>query len=180
MKLVNAPYFNRRNWLFEQMENLDLTSEELLVVLCIDYMNEFKQFIDIASLSKKLKMDGSDVDDLLNNLIAKGYVRMEMGNRCMLFNIDRVFLQKEDDQPCHENEFKNLFVLYENEFKRPLSQRESETLSEWIALYDLKLIEYALREAIIYNSVNFNYINKILINWKENNFSAKSYEERDN
>lgn len=180
MKLINAPYFNRRNWLMEQMEHLDLTSNELLVVLCIDYMNEFNQFIDIATLAKKLKMDGNVVDLLLNDLINKGYLRMEMGNRCMLFNIDRVFMQKEDTKPCSSNEFKNLFQLYENEFKRPLSQRESETLSEWIEIYDLKLIEYALREAIIYSSVNFAYINKILMNWKDTNFSAKMYEERDN
>ncbi len=180
MKLIHASYFNRRNWLMEQMEHLELTNNEFLVVLCIDYMNEFSQFIDIATLAKKLKLDGSFVDQILSDLISKGYLTMEMGNRSMIFNIDRVFMQKDDATPCHSNEFKNLFALYENEFKRPLSQRESETLSEWIELYDLKLIEYALREAIIYNSVKFSYINKVLMNWKEDNFTAKDYEERDN
>lgn len=179
MKLYNAPFFNRRNWIMEHMEKLDLTQQELLLVLCIDYMNEFNQIIDINALSKKMKLEGAVVDDLLNALINKGYLTMQMGNRKMLYNIDRIFIQKEDAQPCASNELKNLFTLYEKEFKRPLSQRESEMLSEWIELYELKLIEYALREAIIYNTLNFAYINKILVNWKEKNVTAKMYEERE-
>lgn len=180
MKLINATFFNRRNWIMEHMEQLDLTPEELLLVLCIDYMNEFQQLIDVNSVSKKMKLDGSIVDNMFNELINKGYLKMEIGNRNMIYNIDQLFMQKENAQPCHQNELKNLFTMYEKEFKRPLSQRESETLSEWIENYDLKLIEYALREAIIYNSLNFAYINKILLNWKEKGYTAKMYEERDN
>lgn len=179
MKLYNAPFFNRRNWIMEHMEQLDVSQQELLLVLCIDYMSEFDQIIDINALSKKMKMEGYEVDLLLNNLINKGFLNMEMGNRKMIYNIDRIFMLKENAEPCASNEFKNLFSLYEKEFKRPLSQRESEMLSEWIELYELKLIEYALREAIIYSTVNFAYINKILMNWKEKNFTAKMYEERD-
>ncbi|NBK97791.1 MAG: DnaD domain protein [Erysipelotrichia bacterium] len=179
MKLYNAPFFNRRNWIMEHMDQLELNVQEILLILCIDYMNEFDQIVDVNALSKKMKIEGQEVDCLLSALINKGYLHMESNNRKMIYNIDRIFMQKENAQPCASNEFKNLFSLYEKEFKRPLSQRESEMLSEWIELYELKLIEYALREAIIYDTVNFAYINKILMNWKEKHFTAKMYEERD-
>ncbi len=179
MSICNEPFFNRRNWIMEKMDQLELSRDEVLLILCIDYMNEFNQMIDIPTLSKKMKMDGNSVDEMLNVLINKGYLFMEKRNRRMRYNIDRIFLQKQDAQPCASNEYRNLFALYEKEFKRPLSQRESEQLSEWIELYDLKLIEYALREAIIYNSINFNYIHRILQNWKEKHYTARMYEERD-
>ena len=43
---------------------------------------------------------------------------------------------------------------------------------------DSKLIEYALREAVIYEKMSFSYIDKILRDWKEKGYTAKMYEEK--
>ena len=74
MNLFRQPFFNRRNWILENLEELDLTLEEAMVVLFIDYFNEFNRNVDIASLSKKLHMDGNHIDAILSKLLNKGYL----------------------------------------------------------------------------------------------------------
>lgn len=178
MNLFRQPFFNRRNWILENLEDLDLSLEESMVVLLIDYFNEFNRNVDIPSLANKLNMDGAHIDAILNQLLAKGYLKIEAINRKMVYQLDGLYLHTEDAKPCNSNVFRNLFELYEQEFRRPLSQRESEQLSEWISVHDLKLIEYALREAVIYDKVAFPYIDTILRNWKDKGFTAKMYEEK--
>ena len=179
MKLCNETYFNRRNWILEKMEDLELSAEEIMVLLCIDYMNEFHKTIDVHALAQKLKKSKNETDDLLAGLMAKGYLTMESRNRSLYYNIDRVFQMKADATVVDTNEYKALFSLYEQEFKRPLSQWESEQLSEWIETYDIKLIKYALREALIHEVLNFNYIHKILKNWDQQHYTASMYEGND-
>lgn len=178
MKLCNEPFFNRRNWILEHLEDLELTLEQAFCVFCIDYFNEFRYVVDVPSLANKMKMDDGKVDLMLNDLMEKGYLQIDFVDRRIYYNIDGVFKLKEDAKPCDSNEYQTLFALYESEFARPLSQKESEMLSEWISTYELKLIEYALREAVIYDKKSFAYINRILINWKESKFTAKMYEEK--
>lgn len=177
MKLFNEPYFNRRNWILDNAENLQLSLEETMLVLYIDYLNEFKPIVDIATLSQKMKWDKQKVDLLMNELMKKNYLKVDVIDRKMVYNIEGVFQQTNDGKPCDNSVYTNLFALYEQEFARPLSQKESEMLSEWLTVYDIKLIEYALREAITYNSMNMHYIDKILVHWKEKNITAQMYEE---
>ena len=58
----------------------------------------------------------------------------------------------------------NIFDLFESEFKRPLSSRELQRISEWLHLYDETSITFALRDASMRNILNFDYINRILEN----------------
>lgn len=178
MNLYNQTFFNRRNWILENLQNLNLTLQEGLMVLVIDYFNEFNKMINIQSLSEKMKLDGKETDEILNSLIQKGYLSIEVAERKMKYSLEGLFIHKENSEPCDTNEYKKLFDLYEKEFSRPLSVKEQQMLSEWITTYEFKLIEYALREAIIHNTLNFNYIDRILVNWKNTHLTAKMYEER--
>lgn len=74
----------------------------------------------------------------------------------------------------------SLFELFETEFKNPLSQMELQRLSDWSREYDRQLIVYALREAVLNKAFSFNYIDKILCEWKRKGMTAKKYEEREN
>ena len=178
MNLFRQPFFNRRNWILENLEDLDLSLEESMVVLLIDYFNEFNRNVDIPSLANKLNMDGAHIDAILNQLLAKGYLKIEAINRKMVYQLDGLYIHTNDAKPCDANVYRNLFDMFETEFKRPLSQKESEMLSEWIATYELKLIEYALREAIIYDKIAFPYIDTILRNWKDKGYTVRMYEEK--
>lgn len=71
----------------------------------------------------------------------------------------------------------SLFDLYEQGFGRPLSQREVQTICQWTEEYEDRLIRYALREALTYNKQSIDYVDRILLKWKQRGFTAEQYEE---
>ncbi|WP_244925856.1 DnaD domain-containing protein [Dielma fastidiosa] len=86
---------------------------------------------------------------------------------------------KENKQINNQELPPDLFELFENEFKRPLTQIELQRLSDWSREYDQQLIVYSLREASINNAYSFNYIDKILCEWQRKGMTAEKYEERE-
>ncbi|SDB91236.1 DnaD domain-containing protein [Shouchella lonarensis] len=85
------------------------------------------------------------------------------------------------DQKAQEGQ---LYQRFEQEFARPLSPIESETLSMWYDQdgHSTELIFAALREAVISGKLNFRYIDRILFEWKRNGVrtvnEARTHSER--
>lgn len=83
-----------------------------------------------------------------------------------------------------EDQERNLFVVFETEFARPLSPMECETISGWIDQdrYPEELIRLALKEAVFAGKVHFRYIDRILLEWNRNRVrtaeDAKAYIQR--
>lgn len=75
---------------------------------------------------------------------------------------------KDTKSPEQTNEG-TLFILFEQEFGRPLSPFEIETISIWLDEDQMQpaLIKAALREAVLIGTLNFKYIDRILRNWKQ-------------
>lgn len=71
----------------------------------------------------------------------------------------------------------SLFEMFEDEFKRPLTQVEMKRLFDWQQEHDEQLVVYALREASINKKWSFNYIGQILYEWQRNGMTAEKYEE---
>lgn len=88
-------------------------------------------------------------------------------------------LLKENKQ-INNQEKPTLFELFEDEFKRPLTQIEIKRLFDWQQEHDEQLVVYALREASINKKWSFNYIGQILYEWQRNGMTAEKYEEREN
>jgi DNA replication protein len=166
-------YVNRRNWLLENMKELDCSLEEGYMLLLLDYCNEFNLAIDLDKLSQYTNKEVKAVDVLLNQLMIKGYVSVKTLQGKIVFDLSAVFDQhqrKPMDVPT------DLFELFEEEFKRPLSEKEMTQLSIWSKKHNPKLIVYALKEALIQDKVAFAYINRILENWKADNKTLKDFE----
>ncbi|WP_308639183.1 DnaD domain protein [Paenibacillus silvisoli] len=64
----------------------------------------------------------------------------------------------------------DLFSVFEQEFGRPLSPMECETISAWVDQdrYPDELIRFALKEAVFAGKLHFRYIDRILIEWSRN------------
>ena len=88
------------------------------------------------------------------------------------FCIDGIFADEKETSSFDLS----LFEVFEDDFARPLSQMEVELLSQWTMEYDQTLIVYALREAMTKNKRSFDYIDRILLDWKRRGFSAEDYE----
>lgn len=171
-KWYEKKYINRFFWIMEEFESLTLSAEEGMLVLLIEYFNEAKIPVNYATLAEKMKMDIEKIDEMLSLLTEKGYLKISMNNRAIEFNLDGIFEKKEEQMNFNGS----LFETFESEFARPLTQIELQRLSDWITTYELKLITYALREAVIYNKKSFEYIERILVDWKRRDLSVERIE----
>jgi DNA replication protein len=68
----------------------------------------------------------------------------------------------------------SLYTIFEQEFGRPLSPFECETLAMWMDDdHEPEVIKAALREAVISGKLNFRYIDRILFEWKKNGIKTR-------
>lgn len=167
-------YINRRDWVLENLEELTLNSEEALTILLIDFLNEHNLNISHGILAEKLKKSSDEIDNLLSTLTAKGYLQIGYQDKKIVFSIDGVFASQQEKTLAFDA---SLFDVFESEFGRPLSQIELQRMSDWMQMYDQKLIQYALREAVMYDKKSFDYIDRILMEWKKRDLSVQDIED---
>ncbi|CAM3398899.1 DnaD domain protein [Marinicrinis lubricantis] len=78
----------------------------------------------------------------------------------------------------------SIYKIFEQEFGRPLSPMELETISQWLDRdsYSEPLILAALKEAVFSGKVHFRYIDRILLEWSRNRITtpeqAKEYVQK--
>jgi len=78
----------------------------------------------------------------------------------------------------------DIFTVFEQEFARPLTPMECETISQWLDRdrYPEELILLALKEAVFAGVVHFRYIDRILLEWSRNRIQtaeqAKEYAQK--
>jgi DNA replication protein len=182
--------------LLAQYKNLKINEQELVLLLQlishIDKGNEFPTPIELAS---SMTISVTDCSGHLRKLIQKGLIKIIDGStndgiRFERYSLDPLweklidlFLIDDMHQEVEVNkqEETNLYTCFEQEFGRPLSPFECESLSMWLDddHHDPIIIKSALREAVISGKLNFRYIDRILFDWKRNGIKtieqAKSY-----
>lgn len=165
-------YFNRKNWLMENIVSLNLSEREFMLLMLISFFSEQNRLITTESLSAHSNLSIQDVDDCLSQLCMKQYLQVTFTNGVMSFNMNGIFQQKDKDTDALP-----IFQTFEQEFGRPLTQKELMMLSEWIRKYDNELIIYALREAAIYRKLNIKYIDTILSRWEKQGITVEKLVE---
>ncbi len=162
MELYKEKFFNRRNWILDNIQRLNLTSSESIVILMIDLLNEYNEKVTINSLSKKCNLSKEEIDNVISSLNNKGFldIRQQKG---IYFDIDQIF--KTTNNMIEDSD---LYELFEQEFSKTLSRNETNTIAEWQRIYDHSSIIKALREAVINKKLSFKYIGTILANGDSN------------
>ncbi len=166
-KWYNEPFINHRDWILSNISTRQLTCQQAVILLLIDYYNQQNQLITAAALASGANMDQEEINTVIDDLNKKGYLNIIMRNNRASFIIDGLFEVKPDSGFSAD-----VFKTFESEFGRPLTQREMTMISEWLQDSDPKLIIRALREAMINNKPNVNYIAKIIANMKAGQDSA--------
>lgn len=162
-KWWNERYFNKRVWLLDNLQNLHLTLEEAMLLIVVDYHNEFQLDLSLNILSAKCNVAVDKLDNLINNLRTKGYLDIKVVNKKIKFIIDGIF----DENKVTSYDKSSLYDLFENELGKILSQGDLRRINEWLSMYKEDEIINALREAVIYKKKNLNYIHNILVNSRE-------------
>ncbi|MBR2668603.1 MAG: DnaD domain protein [Solobacterium sp.] len=160
MKWYEQNYVNHRDWILDNVEELGLNSQELILVLLIDFYNEHHMEISMEILSKKCHLEMDELDRIISVLCARKYLDIKASSKRIRFVLDGLFeANTARDRSVMDV---SLFELFEQEFGRTLSQKEMQKISDWNREYDRKQIIDALREASTYQKLNLSYVEAIL------------------
>jgi DNA replication protein len=174
-KWYNEPFFDSTSWIFENLMHLNLSSEEALTVLMINYLNSKQIRITNDVLCKRTGLSYEKLDQVIALLCAKNYLDIKATSKTVAFQLSGLFESEMAKREAAGSG--SLYDVFESEFGRPLTQNEMQMVSEWVHNIDSKLILYALKEASIYRSLNMNYIARILKDWTDKGISSEMVEE---
>lgn len=87
---------------------------------------------------------------------------------------ERVANQGMPNLEKEQTERADIYNLVEQEFGRPLSQIEMETIKQWFDIdhFDPKFIKAAVQEAVLNAALNLRYIETILVSWQKKNYHS--------
>lgn len=159
-KMVNEIYFDKIRWILSHLKELDISSNETVVLLSIVVLKEKGLAVNNETINSLTPLTAKQVDDAITLLASKHYLEIKVCASEVSFHIDKIFELKKEVN----NDVIDLFQIFEEEFSRMLTQNELVRLNEWIETYSKDEIIHALRQASIYRNLHFNYIDKILEN----------------
>ncbi|WP_027408536.1 DnaD domain-containing protein [Anoxybacteroides tepidamans] len=170
--------------LLHHYKRLGLTEVEFMLLLHLhSFMEEGVWFPTPAEIAEKMTLTPAQCMETLRKLMQKGFVSIEE-------QVDQAILSEKyslkplweklvhylvselaaSGQKERQEEEQSVYTMFEQEFGRPLSPFECETLTMWIDQdgHDPAIVKAALREAVLSGKLNFRYIDRILFEWKKN------------
>lgn len=163
-KWYKESYFNSRNWILENFEKLNLNSDEVLLLLLIDFCKENKKAINYDFLTNKLNKNTKEVDKIIASLVSKHYLKLSTNSKGLVFDIDEIF--EFDPEKYEISENKNLYETLSDVFNKPLSQTELQKTNDLVNEYGEKKFLEAVRIAEANRKLRIAYIEGILRNEK--------------
>lgn len=171
------------SFLFSYYKKIGLSDIECMVILQIyHFIEKGKDFPTIHELAEYMTLTTEECSQTILSLIQRGYLEIlngktEEGIYYEKYSLKPLWLRLIDEHALLEQESRefqmqleegSLFTLFEQEFARPLSPIECETLSMWIDNdhHSPSVIKAALKEAVLSGKLNFRYIDRILFEWK--------------
>lgn len=162
--------------LIKNYKEIGLNEEELAVLLQVyRFMHEGNNFPTPSELTYHLTIKEEECIDILRQLMTKHVLTINESDN----EYDKLS-ESYSLNPLWEKLFNNnkkettmdndpsIFILFEQEFGRPLSPFEIETVNVWLDEDKIKpsLIKAGLRESVLMGKLNFRYIDRILREWK--------------
>lgn len=194
---ADVPY-----WLLKYYAELGMN--ELDVMLIIHVMafkqKEGKDFPTLEELQSRMSVSQEKVIAALQRLMKGGMLAIDeeadpvtgvhgekynwrpLMERLAVCRLEE--LQRDADVQPAQQERSDIFTIFENEFGRPLTPMELESITNWIDRdgYPEELILAGLKEAVFAGKVHFRYIDRILLEWSRNRIKtveqAKEYAQR--
>ena len=166
---------NWKNLLIANYKSLNLSEEEVMILLVSDYcLEQGENLITPELLALKMSMDSKKLSTTLTALLNRNLIIYEEKDGKLtttLAGIKRLLVDeflKKEGQPNSDKSAKNLYSIYESEFGRPLTYTEIETIKSWLEMgFSESQIILALKEAVADKAKNMRYIDRILLNWKQ-------------
>lgn len=182
LEVLKCKYYQIPQVLLFNYRKLGLSELELIVIMYI--LNDNDTNYNPKKISNDLELDVKKVLEVINNLMEKGFLSIELikvnNVRNEVINLDLMYekiafiIMKKDN-----TKETNIFEIYEKELGRALSPTEYEIINSWLdSGYSEELILLALKEAV-YNGVsNFRYIDRIIFEWAKKGIKNKEDVEK--
>lgn len=166
--------------LLENYKKLKISENQLAIILMIDHLvAQGNPFITADLLSLKMSLDIKEIDNLLADLLTRGFVEYATVNNKTVTSLNplkeklyrefQISISKENEAKGNAkiNEaLNNIFATFEQELGRQLSPLEISRIREWVALgYSDETIINALKEALNQGKKSLRSVDKILLSW---------------
>ena len=164
--------------LLENYKKLKISENQLVIILMIDHLvSQGNPFVTADLLSLKMTLDIKEIDALLADLLARGFVEYASVNgktvtslnplREKLFSNFALSVSKEAANKKKQEEIlSNIYQSFETELNRPLQPMELSTIREWVDMgYSDEMIVNALKEALSQGKKSLRSVDKVLLSW---------------
>lgn len=152
---------------------------ETELTLILQLLSFFKQknfFPTFTEIARPLTINEKQCSEIIMKLIQKGLLKMKQkendkGKITEVYSLqpllEKLYEKEEVEEP--ENAIGTIFILFEQEFGRPISPFEIEMINTWLDEDKIApaLIKAGLRESVLMGKLNFKYIDRILREWKK-------------
>lgn len=159
---------------------LGLNETDAVIIIKLNYLLKKNiTFISPKELSESLSISPQTASKRLNSLIERGFVKLELvkkknGKQTESFNLDLLierilkndYEEKEVDIKEKNKTIEGQIVrLFEEEFKKPLSVLDIQTITKWLNEdnYSFEEIKDSLFEAVRTRKLSIKYVDAILL-----------------
>lgn len=162
-------------------KTLGLNEKEVMIILqLLRFLTDKNDFPTPYDISRYVTMDEQECANILRKLTQKSLISIEQQENenhqlSEAYNLDplweKLFIEEEVEVEKQDGDqtIGTIFILFEQEFGRPLSPFEIEMINTWIDEDEIipSLIKAGLRESVLMGKLNFKYIDRILREWKK-------------
>lgn len=185
--------------LIQDYTKLKLKEAELMLLIHLhSFLQQGISFPTPQMIANRMSQSEEECLQILQSLMKRGFIQIiegkdELNNYSEAFSLkplwDKLIMLAYEQEVkletiTKEEEERNLYQLFENEFGRPLSPMECELITMWLDedKYHPSLIKAALLEGVVSGKRNLRYIDRILIEWNKNGVrtvqEAKEYGQK--
>ncbi|WP_305138352.1 DnaD domain-containing protein [Dubosiella newyorkensis] len=169
----NEPWFNQVAWLFAHLEDLHLDAREALIALLILDANAHNLPISPEVFAAKAKISEEEVDTIFNILSSRGYLKIDVVQGKVCFLMDGLM---KNANPLGVSLSKSIISDFEEEFGRDLSVFEMQKILDLCETFGERQVVCALNEAVVYDKKSLNYIENVLVSWRNKGLSTEELE----
>lgn len=178
MSFNNVNAVNFQFLLLEFYKKINMTEEELVVVLLIDHLlQDGNTFINAKTLALNMNYDEKKLDKILTVLLEKHYIDYQVKEKNLAITLEplvKILYKKfqesifTEEDILHNEEFEKfreeVFSSLTKIFGRSLTPNEMNIANDWIASEtDYKIIQEALKTAAARKFTNINLIDREIV-----------------
>ncbi len=167
--------------LLENYRELGLNENQVMVLFVTDYcIKQGDRLVTADLLSLKMSLEYKLIDQTLAELMNKGLITLITDQdgltqtsltgikELLVDGYVRSYIKDKTKPQSEEKTNDNLISVFETEFGRPLSYLEIQTIKQWVeeGYIEAKILN-ALKTAIGARVKNIRYIDKILLEWRQ-------------